>query len=130
MDLIADTSLIVAIEREARRNIDGSAHRFLETHANDRFFITFTVSGELACGDSASVETDWRALCEPYGMIAWSPAVSLAYGRIYRALKTQGALIGTNDIWIAATAVAHGLPVVTGNGAEFNRVSGLTVLEF
>ena len=130
MDLIADTSLIVAIEREARRGVEGPAHRFLQAHATDRFFITFTVSGELACGDSAAVEADWRALCEPYGVIAWSSAVSLAYGRIYRTLKTRGTLIGTNDLWIAATAVTHGLPVATGNGSEFTRVPGLAVLEF
>jgi len=48
VDQIADTSLIVAIEREARRESEAPAHHFLETHASDRFFITFTVSGELA----------------------------------------------------------------------------------
>ena len=62
----------------------GPAHRFLEAHAADRFFITFTVSGELACGDSASAEADWRTLCDPFGMIGWTEAVSLMYGRVYR----------------------------------------------
>lgn len=130
MDLIADTNLIVAIEREARRKINGPAHRFLEAHASDRFYITFTVSGELACGDSASVEADWRTLCDPYGLIEWSSPVSLAYGRVYRTLKARGTLIGTNDLWIAATALVHGMPVVTGTRSEFERVPGLSVLRF
>lgn len=130
MDLIADTNLVIAMEREERRGEAGPAHRFLEAHVADRFFITFTVSGELACGDSGSAEADWRTLCDPYGMIGWTPAVSLIYGRIFGALRKRGELIGTNDLWIAATALAHGMPVVTGNHAEFERVPDLSVLRF
>ncbi|MFT4640767.1 MAG: putative nucleic acid-binding protein [Verrucomicrobiales bacterium] len=37
-------------------------------------------------------------------------------------------MIGTNDLWIAATGLTHGLPIATGNGVEFKRVPGLDVV--
>jgi predicted nucleic acid-binding protein len=42
----------------------------------------------------------------------------------------NGLLIGANDLWIAATALAFGKPVVTRNLREFQRVPGLTVLDY
>jgi tRNA(fMet)-specific endonuclease VapC len=56
--------------------------------------------------------------------IAWQ------YGELYRALSAVGQLIGSNDLWIAATALVHNMPVVTANRAEFTRVPGLSVLIF
>jgi predicted nucleic acid-binding protein len=37
-------------------------------------------------------------------------------------------MIGAHDIWIAATALSHGMDVITSNVAEFERVPGLTVI--
>ena len=39
-------------------------------------------------------------------------------------------LIGANDMWIAATALAKGLGVATKNRNEFSRVPGLQVESF
>jgi predicted nucleic acid-binding protein len=36
--------------------------------------------------------------------------------------------IGANDLWIAATALAHGRPPLTRDEAHFPRVSGLRVM--
>jgi predicted nucleic acid-binding protein len=52
------------------------------------------------------------------------------YGRIYRNLREAGTLIGSNDIWIAATALAFELPVVTANEQHFRRVADLTVVGY
>jgi tRNA(fMet)-specific endonuclease VapC len=46
---------------------------------------------------------------------------------IYAALRQRGELIGDADILIAATALSHGLAVVTNNETHFRRVSGLGV---
>lgn len=35
--------------------------------------------------------------------------------------------IGGNDLWIAATALAHGATLVTNNTGEFTRVSDLVL---
>jgi len=39
-------------------------------------------------------------------------------------------LIAANDLWIAATALAYRLPVVTRNVAHYERVPGLDVLAY
>ena len=40
-------------------------------------------------------------------------------------LKRRGAPIGSNDLMIAATALAHNLTLITHNVKEFSRVPGL-----
>jgi tRNA(fMet)-specific endonuclease VapC len=130
MEIILDTSFVIAVEREAKRRKPDKADAFLEAHASDTMFITFTVAGELACGASASAHTQWGRLCQPYAVLPWSMEISWEYGEIYRQLSAAGTLIGTNDLWIAATARFHGMPLVTANQAEFSRVAGLEILTF
>jgi tRNA(fMet)-specific endonuclease VapC len=48
-----------------------------------------------------------------------------AYGTIRAELESKGEMIGNNDLWIAAHAVAAGLTLVTNNESEFRRVRGL-----
>ena len=128
--MILDTNFIIAAEREARRNILGAADAFLAGYRSEQFHITFTVAGELACGQSLAEHRDWRQLCQPYPVIPWSMEISWKYGEIYRLLKSKGTLIGTNDLWIAATALIHGEAVVTNNVSEFQRVPKLDVIPF
>ncbi|MEI8342093.1 MAG: type II toxin-antitoxin system VapC family toxin [Verrucomicrobiota bacterium] len=130
MGLILDTNFIVTAEREARRGTSTKADRFLSGHAKETFYITFTVAGELACGQSAAPRRDWERLCRPYPLLPWTLEVSWQYGEIYRLLAAGGRLIGANDLWIAATALVHGMDVVTNNREEFGRVPGLGVLSY
>ena len=46
------------------------------------------------------------------------------------ALSRKGDLIGPMDTLIAATALVHGATLVTRNVREFNRVPGLTVVNW
>lgn len=48
-------------------------------------------------------------------------------GRIRAGLALAGIGIGPNDLLIAATAVAHGMVLVTHNTGEFGRVPGLVL---
>ncbi|HWF13416.1 MAG TPA: type II toxin-antitoxin system VapC family toxin [Candidatus Acidoferrales bacterium] len=54
-------------------------------------------------------------------------AVSEAYGTIRAALEKQGRVIGNNDLWIAAHAMALDVTLATNNEREFLRVVGLSV---
>jgi len=49
------------------------------------------------------------------------------YAEIRADLKKRGALIGANDLFIAAHARSLGLVLVTNNTAEFGRVKGLAL---
>ena len=130
MGLILDTNFIITAERETRQRAAGRVDSFLAAHAEESFFITFTVAGELACGQSAAARAQWERLCRPYEILPWSAEVSWQYGEVYRSLARSGTLIGANDLWIAATALVHGMGVVTGNLSEFKRVPGLEVVGY
>jgi len=49
------------------------------------------------------------------------------YAKIRAHLKTQGTMIGANDLLIAAHARALDLTLVTNNTREFSRVPGLRI---
>lgn len=63
--------------------------------------------------DVAVQELDWRA--------------GEAYGEIRATLEKQGRLIGNNDLWIGAHALALKLTLVTNNEREFKRIPRLSV---
>jgi tRNA(fMet)-specific endonuclease VapC len=52
-------------------------------------------------------------------------AAAESYGTIRADLESKGEMIGNNDLWIAAHALASGLTLVTNNEREFRRVRGL-----
>jgi tRNA(fMet)-specific endonuclease VapC len=55
-------------------------------------------------------------------------AVARAHAAIWAELQSNGNLIGAHDLWIAATALGHGMDVATTNARDFKRVPGLTVV--
>jgi tRNA(fMet)-specific endonuclease VapC len=57
----------------------------------------------------------------------FSDEAALHYAEIRADLKKRGALIGSNDLFIAAHARALELTLVTNNTAEFERVRGLAI---
>jgi len=52
---------------------------------------------------------------------------ALHYARIRAALKARGAMIGANDLFIAAHARSLRLTLVTNNSDEFSRVQDLNI---
>ena len=54
--------------------------------------------------------------------------VARVHADIWSGLADRGELLGAHDLWIAATAVAHGLAVATRNTTHFDRIPGLRVL--
>ncbi len=54
--------------------------------------------------------------------------VARVHAELWASLAEQGAVIGQHDLWIGATALTHGLGVVTRNERDFGRLPGLRVL--
>jgi predicted nucleic acid-binding protein len=128
--LILETSFLIDLEREARRSKPGPAHGFLEGHSGRRLYITFTVAGELAAGPSVDDRDRWELFIAPFHILSCTKDVCWEYGRAYRFLRDNGLQIGSNDLWIAATGLAHGMPVVTRNERHYRRVPGLSVCTY
>ncbi len=65
----------------------------------------------------------------PFESVPFDEAAAEQYGILRTQLQRAGALIGANDLLIAATALANDFTLVTRNAAEFVRVAGLRVEE-
>lgn len=128
--LVLETTFLVDLERELRHGGPGPAQAFLEQHANDSLFITFTVAGEMAAGLGPADRPRWEQFVAPFEVLPATAAVTWSYGQTYRYLKTNGHLIGANDLWIAVTALAFEKAVVTRNTREYQRVPGLRVVSY
>ena len=128
--LILETSFLVDLERELVADAPGPAHRFLEAHGTHQLNITFTIAGELAAAPRLNERGAWDQLVSPFEVLGCTPDVCWRYGRLYRYLKANGLLIDANDLWIAATALAFGVPLVTRNERHFSRVPGLEVIGY
>ncbi len=129
--MILDTTFLIDLERELRRQEDGAACAALRTREMQTpLCVTETVLGELAAGDSLADRNTWERFIAPYHVLPMDRETAWHYGCVFRALRRSGRLIGANDLWIAAAGLAHQLPILTRNGKEFRQVPGLRVLEY
>lgn len=128
--LILETTFLVDLERELRRSGTGATREFLRRHAAEPLFLTFTVVGELAAGYGADGRGRWEELVAPFHILPCTLDVCWHYGRAERHLRSNGMLIGANDLWIGATALAHGMAVVTRNVAHYRRIPELEVVGY
>lgn len=76
------------------------------------------------CASPEPVVRDLRR----FQVLEINEAIAWRASRIDRELR--GDHIGDNDVWIAATALAYGLPVVTNNAKHLGRVKGLRVVGY
>jgi tRNA(fMet)-specific endonuclease VapC len=68
-----------------------------------------------------------RELLDLLPVLALPETAAEAYGAMRAELEFKGEMIGNNDLWIAAHALAAGFTLVTNNEKEFRRVRGLKV---
>ena len=125
--LILETTFLVDLEREHLRGVPTGAVDFLVKAEGARLYLPAIVAGELGAGASMANRSKWEAFLAPFFLLPVAPDVAWEFGRAARHLRGVGQLIGTNDLWIAATALAYRMPVVTRNVQHFRRVPHLEV---
>jgi tRNA(fMet)-specific endonuclease VapC len=125
---LLDTNICIYIRQ---KRPDEVLRRFQKLRPGEAVLSVITY-GELLYGAAKSAQK--REALERLGeLIHLLPALSLpetaaeAYGRIRAELESKGQMIGNNDLWIAAHAVAAGLTLVTNNEREFRRVPALKI---
>ncbi|MGH9062522.1 MAG: type II toxin-antitoxin system VapC family toxin [Acidimicrobiales bacterium] len=121
---VADTSLFIAVEQ--RRPLAGVAP---ERVAVSIVTIAELRLGVLAAGDGPTrarrLETLLRA--EALDPIPVDGSVASAWAALRLALRDTGRRMPLNDSWIAATAIARGVPVAAQDD-DYDGVPGLPVV--
>jgi tRNA(fMet)-specific endonuclease VapC len=106
--------------------------RRLQRVAIDSVCISVITKAELLYGVEISPhrnqdEAAVRLFLRHVEVVDLADGVAADYAAIRAALKKKGAMIGGNDLLIAAHARSLGLTLVTNNTREFGRVPGLAV---
>ncbi len=127
---LLDTSAFSALMGEDPATLQ----RMASIGSDDQLAICTTVRGEIRYGLARMPEGGRRRRFEAKvaSLFAQIPCLPLrervgdAYGRLKRASEQRGLPLDENDLWIAATALAHDAILVTSD-SDFQRVSGLAV---
>lgn len=124
--LMVDTSAYSALTR-------GHAEIGWAVQTADEVYVSPVLLGELHSGfrggdrQSSNEAALRRFLATPGVMVAQIGAeTAIFYSEICSYLRETGAQIPTNDMWIAAGAMEHGLRVITTD-AHFRRVRQVMV---
>ena len=123
--VLLDTSAVVGVFTG-----DGTARRIVEV-ANRAFMSTVT-SGELYYGAERSSRRDAH-LHQVHEFLSEVRVVSAdrrtahEYGTIKQALRRKGRPLPDNDLWIAAVARRHQLPLATRDN-HFHEIEGIALI--
>lgn len=58
----------------------------------------------------------------------YDPALCARWAQVSYSARMNGRPIETSDAWIAATAMLHGLPLVTHNASDYRGIEGLQII--
>ena len=126
MGAVVDTSVLIELERNpsaATRLPEG--RRFVALVSLAELQVGVEYAQGTARGQRASF---FDLVNREFEVVMPSIEIAKRVGRISYLLRTGGKLVGAHDIWIAATAMMLGEPVLTADVHSFQRVDGLTVL--
>jgi tRNA(fMet)-specific endonuclease VapC len=125
---LLDTDVLSAVMRR-RQPALAHAQAYLADHPH--FTFSILTRFEILRGLKARSATAQLALfdrfCRASHVLLLTDAIVVRAAEVYADLHRRGALIGDADILIAASALEHGLTVITNNEDHFRRIPGLTV---
>ena len=121
--VLLDTNVIIAFFSGEK----AVSQRFTDAEV----LVSSTVLGELYYGARKSAHAAANiARIEQFAaavqVLSCDADTAQLYGRIRDRLRLKGRPIPENDIWIAAVALQHGLPLATRED-HFNEVDGLRI---
>ena len=123
--VLIDTSILIDHLRR------GNKERTAFYRAAQRFdcLVSAITEFEFRVGSTAANRDFVAALLELTPILPFDSACVRAATDIYRDLRASNRLIALPDLFIAATAIAHDLPLLTLNLVHFERVGSLKVLD-
>ena len=128
MAVLIDTSILIDVERRGERleRAIGEEDRAISVVTASELLHGVHRAGDEAIRVRRQVFVEHiLASLEPLPI---TTRVARAHARLWAHLEQTGMLIAAHDLWIAATALAHGISLATGNARHFDRVPGLTLV--
>lgn len=123
--MVADTGVFI----EHLRAKDKLSTSLYKISANAEIYISAVTVYELYMGATTKAkEDDVKAITEDFTVLPFTNAVAQKAAEIYHKLRSNNQMIEFRDIFIAATCIVNGLPIVTLNKKHFKRVTGLEIL--
>lgn len=123
---LLDTSVFIASE---------SGRPLAAERLPDEGMVCVVTLAELNAGVLAAADLEVRArrlatveAVSAYEPLAVDSHAASAWARMRVALHIAGRKVNVNDLWIAAVAASHGLPVVTQD-ADFDVLAELGLIE-
>lgn len=126
--MLFDTEFVISLSRRPDSAQRKRTEVFLKTQRPKALYVSCVTTCEVATGCMTRSEVD--ALLAPFTPIEIGTELAWHASRVARNLKGLGLHIGDNDVWIAATALAYRLPLVSNNARHFARVDGLKLLGY
>jgi predicted nucleic acid-binding protein len=124
-NLLIDTSIIIDYLRKKNKR----KSQFYKISATHTLFISTITLFELFAGAKNEQKMkDIDSVIEYVKMLPFTEETAKTAGEIYLALRDENKLIEAKDIFIAATALSHDLPLMTLNVKHFERIKGLEIL--
>jgi tRNA(fMet)-specific endonuclease VapC len=128
--VLIDASILIESER-GRLDLEP----YLAQRQEEEFFLSVVTASELLHGVHRAVQPEVRtkrsafveAILERFPLLPVDLATARIHAQVWAELAAAGRMIGSHDLWLAATCIAHGLTMVTANVREFTRVPGLAV---
>jgi predicted nucleic acid-binding protein len=122
--MLFDTTFFIDLEQELHAGIPGAAAAFLQKAKRAPKAVSTVTIGEFAVGAS---DADTRRMFRGYRPVALGRDTAIFAGRLQASLPFR---IGENDLWIAATALRFGLPLVSNDAKTFPRIPKLKLYRY
>lgn len=129
MGILIDASVLIGIERGQLGIDEGVAGLSDE----DDCLISAITASELLVGVHRAKGSRRRSrraafveyVLRRFPVLPIDVQTARIHARVWAELQSRGRMIGAHDLWLAATCIAYGHILATGNVREFSRVPGL-----
>jgi tRNA(fMet)-specific endonuclease VapC len=128
MQYLLDTDTCSFIMRQSSATLLEKFHNIPDNAVG----MSVITQGELLAGLArkplaTKLKARFANLCLGVTVLDLPSSAAAHYGSLRPHLEQKGSVIGGNDLWIAAHALALELTLVTNNTREFKRVPGLQI---
>jgi len=126
---LLDTDTLSEVMKGRDPQVRQHAQRYLARHSCFTFSIItrYEILRGLKAKEATRQIAAFEERCRQSIVLPLTDEVIVQAADIYADLYRQGQLISDADILVAATALVHGLVLITGNTAHFGRISGLCI---